>query len=767
MVRFLSHAVLKIGVSVEGVELEPASGSAGARPAHDTSASVFLIGMRGAGKTYVGKLAAAALDREFVDADIAFQHKHSIGVKEYVRTHGWEAFRCAETKILRELLEAHAMDYVVSLGGGVVESPEARELLKRYARDHGPVVHVAREVDEIVTYLGEETSRPSYNEAVIDVFRRREPWFTECSSYEFINYTGALQESQANTPQSPWSPAPSAGKTIQRYFRHISGAAPNLCPKIKDGRSSYFLSLTYPDVTTALSILEELTSGSDAVELRVDLLSQNGLPPTSPNLPSLPYVASQVAAVRRHTPLPIIFTVRTASQGGMFPDSAEDAAFALMTLGLRLGCEYIDVEISWSEKRRRALSAVKGYSQIISSWHDWSGEVKWDSAYLRERYRAAADLGDIIKIVGKADSIEDNFVLRQFVSSVSGSESKPLLAINMSAEGQMSRVLNTTFSPVTHPLLPNKAAPGQLSVAQIQTALHLLGRLPAKKFYLFGKPIAESMSPTLHNCGFEALGLPHSYELLETGTIGDEIKSVLASPDFGGASVTIPLKLDILPLLDIISPEAQMIGAVNTIVARQRHDGSRELYGDNTDWVGIAQCVRDNLGDKLPRNSKALVIGGGGTSRAALYALHALGVSTIYLYNRTRSSAETLVAQFPSAYNITITEAVDQFTKGAPSIIVSTVPASALSLERTDGKVVVEQAILSADEGGVVIDMAYRPALTPLLALAQSVQGAEWRTVQGVGVLLEQGYRQFEAWTGMRAPQSTIRRVVHQRYQEK
>jgi pentafunctional AROM polypeptide len=436
-----------------------------------------------------------------------------------------------------------------------------------------------------------------------------------------------------------------------------------------------------------------------------------------------------------------------------------------MLLGLRLGCEYIDVEITWSEARRRAISANKGHSQIISSWHDWSGNMRWDGAPLREKYAIAAANGDIIKIVGKANTITDNFTLRQFAASVTGPGFKPLIAINMGAEGQISRILNKTFSPVTHPLLPNKAAPGQLSVAQIQTALHLIGQLPEKKFYLFGKPISESMSPTLHNSGFNALGLPYTYALLETDVVGDEIKSVLAAPDFGGASVTIPLKLDIIPVLDTVSEEAKAIGAVNTIIVRHRSDGSRELCGDNTDWVGIAQCVKDNLGDKLPRHSAALVIGGGGTSRAALYALHILGVSIIYLYNRTRQSAEQLVAVFPADYNIIIIDNVDAFPSAAPSVIISTVPASATSLVSSKNTILLSEKLFSAN-GGVVVDMAYRPSPTPLLQLARSIKSSKWQVVEGVGVLLEQGYRQFESWTGMRAPTSTIRRMVHEQYEK-
>jgi len=713
--------------------------------------------MRGAGKTYISKLAAEALDWELVDADVVFAEKYG-HLKTYVEEKGWDAFRQAETQVLRDMIAEKGRNCIISLGGGIVESLEAREILKKYAKAQGPVVYIIREVDEVVAYLEQDKSRPAYGEAVIDVFRRREPWYEECSSHTFINYTPiALKDTWQAVP---WSPAPTSYRVTQIFFGQITGVTPNICPKVNTDRRSYFLSLTYPDVTPALPMIEELGYGSDAIELRVDLLSQHG-PPTSPNVPPLLYVASQVAALRRNTALPIIFTVRTVSQGGMFPDNAEDAALALMMLGIRTGCEYIDVEISWSPKLQRALKAAQGFSQIIASWHDWSGNMCWDGAGVREKYAIAAELGDIVKIVGKANTVTDNFALQQFAQSMSA---KPLIAINMGQAGQMSRILNTILTPVTHPLLPTKAAPGQLSVAEIQRGLHLLGLLPAKQFYLFGSPIAQSMSPTIHNTGFQTLGLPYTYGLYESSTINDHIKSILKSADFGGASVTIPLKLDIMELLDEVSPAAKLIGAVNTVLVRQAENGSRTLYGDNTDWMGIAACIQNDQGEDLPRNSKGLVIGSGGTSRAAIFALYSLGVSTIYLYNRTRSTAVALAKHFPQDYNIIVLDAVDNFPNGAPTAIVSTIPATAASSEASEGKIHLTSALLGA-QGGVVVDMAYRPSPTPLLQLVRSINDVNWRSVEGIGVLLEQGYRQFEAWTGMNAPQGNIRRAVREKYQ--
>jgi pentafunctional AROM polypeptide len=74
-----------------------------------------------------------------------------------------------------------------------------------------------------------------------------------------------------------------------------------------------------------------------------------------------------------------------------------------------------------------------------------------------------------------------------------------VIAINMGRKGQLSRILNSFMTPVSHPALPFKAAPGQLSAAEIRQGLALMGEIEPKKFYLFGKPIAASRSPALHN----------------------------------------------------------------------------------------------------------------------------------------------------------------------------------------------------------------------------------------------------------------------------
>lgn len=751
---------------MEGVDLSSfnATASASGTAKLSTNASVFLIGMRGTGKTFVGELAASALGWNFVDADQYFETKLKIGVRQFVHQKGWEAFRDAELQILKELTTELSTGHIISLGGGIVETPAARDVLKKYAAESGPVVYVARPIDEIVKYLDAETARPAYEEPIIDVYRRREPWFTECSSHDFINPVGEVT-ADAVCPIK----AAANRNEIGRFFKHLTGVQPNLTHDLAAERRSYFLCLTYPDVQQSFPYIDELTEGVDAVELRVDLLrSQKDSETVGDVIPSVSYVAEQIAHLRRATGLPIVLTVRTKAQGGAFPDKAQAEALELLKAGLRLGVEYLDVEISLPEKAVREIVSKKGSSQIIASWHDWSGAMKWNGAVVQEKYDIASRTGDIVKIVGKAESLQDNFALYEFAAKQVGG--KPLIAINMGGEGQMSRILNKTFTPVSHPLLPNKAAPGQLSFKQIQQALHLLGLFPSRKFYLFGTPISHSMSPTLHNTAFDLLGLPHRYDLLETKDVGEEIKRAISAPDFGGASVTIPYKLDIIPLLDKLTPAAEAIGAVNTIIpqAASKEGGAGYiLLGDNTDWLGIKASITQRLSASEIR--AGLVIGAGGTARAAIYALQNLGVKTIYLHNRTKAKAVELTAVFSDA-RVTVVDTLDFANVAAgvvaPNVIVSTVPASATTLSAgNDGALELPASVFAYRAGpAVVVDMAYKPEETLLLALAKTSGAKNWLRVPGVEVLLEQGYEQFEEWTGRKCPKEQVSTVVLDKY---
>jgi quinate dehydrogenase len=149
--------------------------------------------------------------------------------------------------------------------------------------------------------------------------------------------------------------------------------------------------------------------------------------------------------------------------------------------------------------------------------------------------------------------------------------------------------------------------------------------------YLFGHPIAHSMSPILHQTVYDNLGLNWSQIPLDS-TDMNLFLELIKHPSFYGASVTMPHKVAILKHLDALTPEGRDVGAVNTLFIREDATGKRIFMGTNTDVIGIRESFLRNAKPESFQNRPALVIGGGGAARSAVYALRTwMNVGTIYL----------------------------------------------------------------------------------------------------------------------------------------
>jgi pentafunctional AROM polypeptide len=503
---------------------------------------------------------------------------------------------------------------------------------------------------------------------------------------------------------------------------------------------SFFVSLTVPNISSALEIIPRVVVGSDAVELRVDLLEDY-----SPE-----FIATQVSLLRSAAKVPIVYTIRTVSQGGRFPDADHDLALILYRTALRVGVEFLDLEITMPEHIIQAVTEEKGFTRIIASHHDPRSTLSWKNGSWIPFYNKALQHGDVIKLVGVAREIGDNFALADFRSRMVAAHEVPIIALNMGSLGKLSRVLNGFMTPVSHPDLPSKAAPGQLSAAEIRQASSLIGQLEPLSLYLFGKPIASSRSPALHNTLFQQTGLPHGYSLFETDR-AEEVSDLIRSSHFGGASVTIPLKLDIIPLLDEVTEAARIIGAVNTIIPiRASGVEQPRLLGDNTDWMGMVFALRsvDPTKGAKARRGGAMVVGSGGTTRAAIYALHSLSYSPIYIVARNSDSVRSLADSFPPDYNIRHLASLEQAagtSTSLPRVVITTIPADK-PIDPTMKKIVA--AILehpvagSGERTGVLLEMAYMPRHTPLMQLAED---AGWQTIPGLEVLSAQGWYQVRS----------------------
>jgi pentafunctional AROM polypeptide len=684
---------------------------------------------------------AKLLGWTFTDLDHELERRAGMTIPEMIRgSRGWDGFRQDELSLLADVMQNQRHGHVFSCGGGIVEMPEARELLKGYGKSGGLVVLVHRNTDQVVEYLMRDTTRPAYTTEIREVFHRRKPWYTECSTKL---YYSPHPESASNSRE--------VTRDFAQFVNHISGRNMHV-QALGKKKHSFFVSLTLPKLADALDIIPRVVVGSDAVELRVDLLEDQ----------SIDAITETVSHLRQAANKPIIFTVRTVSQGGRFSDDDADGLLELYRHAILLGVEYLDVEVTARQSTIDEIWETRGYTQLIASHHDPKGLLSWKNASWIGVYNKALQYGDVIKLVGLARSMEDNFDLVKFKAKMLASQKTPMIAINMGTAGKLSRILNGYLTPVSHPDLPFKAAPGQLSAAEIRQALALMGEVEPKNFYLFGKPIAASRSPALHNTLFKQTGLPHEYHRLETDVITD-VGSVLRSPDFGGASVTIPLKLDIIDRLDDLTDAARIIGAVNTVIPleSQNESGRQRLLGDNTDWKGMVHTLKEKGVVVQANGGPALVVGSGGTTRAAIYALHSLGFGPTYVVARNPEKAKDLISGFPSDFDLKILSTVSEAEalQPAASVVISTIPADR-PIDPSIREIVVVTFSRAAEEGRprVLVEMAYKPRQTPIVQIAEDAGG--WTTIHGAEVLASQGWYQFQLWTGITPVFEDARNVV-------
>ncbi|KAI6781979.1 Pentafunctional AROM polypeptide-like protein [Emericellopsis cladophorae] len=695
--------------------------------------SIFIVGMRGAGKTTAGRQMARMLQRTFVDLDQELERRSRATIPEIINgPRGWQGFRQDELALLRDVMENQPEGHVFSCGGGIVEISEARELLKAYGAKGGLVILVHRNTDQVVDYLMQDKTRPAYTTEIRQVYERRRPWYNECSNYLYYSPHAHSTASQRDIPPD-----------FKQFLELIEGRSAHW-EAIRNKPNSFFVSLTSPNLSDSLHTLPRVAVGSDAVELRVDLLDDQ-----TPD-----GIVQAVSVVRKATGKPIIFTVRSVSQGGNFPDRAHTAQLELYLLALRLGVEYLDVEITLPQSVLDVVTQSRGFTKLIASHHDPKGVLSWRNASWVTFYNQALQFGDIIKLVGSAGTIEDNYDLARFKAKMMTAQRTPIIALNMGNMGKLSRVLNGFLTPVSHPEQPTKAAPGQLSVTEINQGLALLGLVESRDFYLFGKPIAASRSPALHNTLFERAGLPHSYKRLETDDVAD-LDTILRSPTFGGASVTIPLKRDVMGRVDQLTEAARTIGAVNTVIpigsGEPMNSGQRQLLGDNTDWQGMVFVLRTN--GVIPRDNAgaAMVIGAGGTTRAAIYALNSMGFKPIHVVARDPNKARALIGDFSPEYGLHILcepSEAQRMSRG-PTVIISTIPADKEidSGMRDILGVGLNFATVIGGAPRVLLEMAYKPSVTPAMEMAE--KAGSWTTIAGLEVLSAQGWYQFQSWTGV------------------
>ncbi|MCE7973800.1 MAG: type I 3-dehydroquinate dehydratase [Leptolyngbya sp. PLA1] len=503
-------------------------------------------------------------------------------------------------------------------------------------------------------------------------------------------------------------------------------------------------------------------AGADLVEFRIDELFAGHDPLTE----------AQVLRLPVESPLPCVVTCRASAEGGGYDGPEADRVALYERLGNAFGPgeappRFLDLELaSWERSanlRQKVRLAIDHPEQqrdlktsLILSMHDFQGRPA-DLHRRVARLAAEADAA-VVKVAYRARSLRDAIEILDLPAMLR----RPMIALGIGEFGLMTRVLAPKFGGfLTFASLRPAAAtaPGQPTIADLLGLYRFREIGPGTALYgVIGWPVGHSRSPVLHNRGFAHAAIDAVYLPLPIAA-GDDPEAAYLSfkatvleliahkgLGFRGASVTLPHKESLVRLaleqgwaLDGVSAA---LGAANTLKIQRTPSGEvASVAVFNTD----APALRDELSALCGtlRGRTVVVVGAGGTARAAVWAAQDLGAPVV-IVNRTESHARALAASIGGDIRVASAPPWDQ-PIGA---IINATPVG-MAGGPAPGSLPVELADNIAAPPPAILDTVYNPAITPLVSLARS---RGWPASGGMGMFVRQARAQFRHWTGSEAP---------------
>ncbi|OKL58498.1 hypothetical protein UA08_06289 [Talaromyces atroroseus] len=770
-------------------------------------ASLVLVGIRGSGKRSLGFIAAAALNRRFITEDYYFKEATGLTRHEFLLQFGSHEFQRRDVEVLKMMLDNNRTQCVIECGLGSL-TRVIQDHLRRYSLTN-PVVYILRDMDQIQRLL-------QLQDFSVKRLGNGDPYHRTCSNFEYYNLEERIP---ADLPRDEGTPdrrsvtysfkLKDAKEDFTQFVRFITGAmttdpgldSPFVLLETPPEKRSYthaiFLRLSA--LNNNLVDVAELESGGDAIELCIDAWNPG----------AVAAIAKHVSVLRRIAKLPIIYSidVDTLAIDPRSPDANQpgDTYYQMLEHGLRLGVEYLVIHLDQDHMRLAQVVQSRGMTKIIGHYNlEHSSRISWEDEACLSIYLEAERLGcQLVRIVNSATTREENDSVRKFIDRVkalSGTH-PPIIAFNLGAIGRSSQVFNSNLTSVTHPAIPPSAQKEKDPQLTSHDAVHALVQsymLDPLKFYILGASIAYSISPAMHNAAYASCGLAHVYRIPEAPSLA-KLDEWRHDPHFGGASVVQPWRVHVAGQLQYKSRHAEAIGAINTVMPL-RASANRHIYplseqasrrneagqiaawwGENTDWISIMVCLRRNLSPRnaiSPVRTTGLVIGAGGMARAAIYAMLQLGCRKIFILNRTLSRAEEVARHFNSwvASSHTDSDAAVRVLRSAeepwpselafPSMIVSCVPENRIQ-GQPPANFVMPVQWLGSPSGGVVVELAYNALETPLVRQVRQYReetAMPWVLVDGLEVVAEQGFAQWELMTGRKAPRRLMMTEVLRNY---
>ncbi len=535
-------------------------------------------------------------------------------------------------------------------------------------------------------------------------------------------------------------------------------------------------------------------AGADIVELRIDSFS-----PRSEGDAEDTLRIEQLRSLIADCPLPVILTCRSATEGGDYDGDESDRVSLLEKLCVNVEHPpaYLDFELAAYQKsatvREKINQCVQHPKQqrdvrtrLILSMHDFEQRPADLMRRLADAWAEPA--ASVVKFAYRCRSIRDNLEIFEILRDAP----KPTIGLGMGEFGLMSRVLAPKFGGfLTFASLRDSAAtaPGQPTISDLlgMYRFRSIGK-DTRVYGVIGWPVTQSMSPLIHNAGFEARGWDGVYLPMPVAADSNDVKISAHSVgvtvnqmiensrlNWAGASVTIPFKEaiehDAFASHVVRDPNEDVIeiGAANTLVPCHRGDGYPIVDLYNTDATAISGLLQDALG--RVSGSKVVVIGAGGVALAAGHCVVSRSGELIVAARRLEQ-ATALVEHLNgpavrgeepggSFRGSAAAIELDKLVEHSADIYINCTPVGMAGGPDPDGlSIPVHDLAGTLPPETVFFDTVYNPIETPMLKAAKE---HGFRTIDGVEMFVRQAAAQFELWTGEQAPVQLFDRLVRER----
>ena len=517
--------------------------------------------------------------------------------------------------------------------------------------------------------------------------------------------------------------------------------------------------------------------GAELVEFRIDGFFEGSSGDDATDALAVAELRRLIAA----SPLPVILTCRPTWEGGDYDGDDADriALFEKLTAASDTPPAYLDVELAAYQRSanlRQKINLCVAHpkqdrpitTRLILSTHDFTGRPADLERKLLAMYDEPACA--IVKVAYRARSLRDNLDLFEIIRS----SPKPTIALGMGEFGLMSRVLAPKFGGfLTFASLRDTSAtaPGQPTIADLLGMYNFrhIGR-ETRTYGVIGWPVTQSMSPLIHNAGFQEVGYNGVYLPLPIAADADNpegsatsfaatVQTLASDPElhFRGASVTIPHKEHAARAFDTSNATAR-IGAANTL-AWTADNGPDAPTQHNTDATAIRALLDESLGGLRAR--RICIAGAGGVARAAIDACLGAGAH-VRITNRTAPRADELVRTFKDAGDIARID-TDKLTTAPFDAYINCTPIGMTDGPDPDG-LTIPIPDMTVPPETVFFDTVYNPIDTPMLRVARE-RGCQ--TIDGVQMFVRQAAEQFMIWTDKPAPIELFDRLVREKLSSK